>query len=119
MDCVFPVSGDSMEPEFHDGDLVMVQQLRECSELEVGEIGAFTCGNDAYIKVYSKGGLRSLNKKYKMIRFSEDDQVMVIGRVLGVLPPDAIASYEDVKRYEKAERRISEREAEDAEDGAE
>ena len=112
MDCVFPVSGDSMEPEFHDGDLVMVQQLRECSELEVGEIGAFTCGNDAYIKVYTKAGLRSLNKKYKMIRFSEDDQVMIIGRVLGVLPTDAIASYEDVKRYEKAEQRIKEREEE-------
>ena len=116
MDCVFPVSGDSMEPEFHDGDLVMVQQLRECSELEVGEIGAFTCGNDAYIKVYSKGGLRSLNKKYKMIRFSEDDQVMVIGRVLGVLDPAAIVSYEDMQRYEIAQKRIEERDAEESED---
>ena len=110
MDCIFSISGDSMEPEFHDGDMVMVQRLHDSSELNIGEIGAFACGNDAYIKVYSKAGLRSLNKKYKMIRFHEDDQVMLIGRVLGILNPNAIVSFEDMVRYEKAEKRIKERE---------
>ena len=113
MDCVFPVSGDSMEPEFHNGDLVMVQRLHDNSELEPGEIGAFICGNETYIKVYSKAGLRSLNKKYKMMRFNAEEQVYVIGRVLGVLDPAAIVSFEDMQRYERAKKRIEEREAEE------
>lgn len=113
MDCIFPVSGDSMEPDFHDGDRVMVQRLHDRSELEVGEIGAFIFGNETYIKQYSKAGLRSLNKKYKMMRFHEDESVYIIGRVLGVLSPDAVVSYEDIMRYEKAKKRIEEREAEE------
>lgn len=106
MDCIFPVSGDSMEPDFHDGDKVMVQRLHDRSELEVGEIGAFIFGNETYIKQYSKAGLRSLNKKYKMMRFHEDESVCIIGRVLGVLRPDAVVSYEDMVRYERAKKRI-------------
>ena len=113
MDCVFPVSGDSMEPDFHDGDLVMVHRLSDGSGLEQGEIGAFIFGNETYIKQYSKAGLRSLNKKYKMMRFNEDERVFIIGRVLGVLPPEAIVEYEDICRYEKAKKRIEEREEEE------
>ena len=106
MDCVFPVSGDSMEPDFHDGDLVMVQRLSERSCLYYGEIGAFSVGNETYIKQYSKRGLVSLNKRYKLMRFTEEEKVYLIGRVLGVLDPDAIVSYEDMQRYERAKNRL-------------
>ena len=106
MDCIFPVSGDSMEPEFHDGDLVMVQRMKNGSDLDPGEIGAFIVGNETYIKQYRKAGLRSLNPKYKMMRFSEDEQVFVIGRVLGVLDPEAVVSYEESIRYEKVKARL-------------
>ena len=116
MDCIFPVSGDSMEPDFHDGDRVMVQRITDGSGLEPGEIGAFIFGNETYIKQYSKAGLRSLNKKYKMMRFNDDESVYIIGRVLGVLDPAAIVSYEDMVRYEKAKKRIEEREAEESEE---
>ena len=113
MDCLFPVSGDSMEPDFHDGDLVMVQRLEERSELYFGEIGAFSIRNETYIKQYSKRGLVSLNKRYKLMRFNEDDNVFLIGRVLGVLDPDAIASFEDVQRYERVKQRIEEEETDE------
>lgn len=47
MDCVFSVSGDSMEPDFHNGDLVMVQRLSDRSDLYYGEIGAFSVRNES------------------------------------------------------------------------
>lgn len=106
MDCVFPVSGDSMEPDFHNGDLVMVQRLSDRSDLYYGEIGAFSVRNETYIKQYGKRGLVSLNKKYKLMRFQEDESVYLIGRVLGVLDPDAIVSYEDMQRYERIKKRM-------------
>ena len=85
MDCVFPVNGDSMEPDFHSGDLVMVQRLAESSDMEYGEIGAFSFHNETYIKKFTKRGLVSLNKKYKIMHFSANDDVYLIGRVLGVV----------------------------------
>ena len=106
MDCVFPVNGDSMEPDFHSGDLVMVQRLSESSELSYGEIGAFSFHNETYIKKFTKKGLVSLNKKYKLMHFGADDDVYLIGRVLGVLDPDAVVSYEDMVRYERVKKRL-------------
>ena len=48
-DCVFYVNGDSMEPEYHDGDMVLVERFPNCPELQFGEIGAFICGNNSLI----------------------------------------------------------------------
>lgn len=95
-----------MEPDFHNGDLVMVQRLSDRSDLYYGEIGAFSVRNETYIKQYSKRGLISLNKKYKLMRFTEDESVYLIGRVLGVLDPNAIVSYEDMQRYERVKKRL-------------
>ena len=101
-DLVFPVSGNSMEPEYHDGDLVLVQRYPGCPELQYGEIGAFIIGNSTYIKVYEKDGLHSLNKRYKTMKFSADDSVFLIGRVLGILNPDAdIAQQKDIQAYQR------------------
>lgn len=108
-DCIFTVSGDSMEPDFHSGDKVMVQRLTDGSGLEFGEIGAFIFGNETYIKEYRKNGLHSLNPKYKLMRFNNEDSVYIIGRVLGVLSPEAIVSFEDALRYERAKERIEEK----------
>ena len=100
-DLVFPVSGNSMEPEYHDGDLVLVQRYPGSPELQYGEIGAFITGNSTYIKVYEKDGLHSLNKRYKTMKFSEDDSVYLIGRVLGILDPNDIATSEDIIEYQR------------------
>ncbi|MBQ1537580.1 MAG: helix-turn-helix domain-containing protein [Ruminococcus sp.] len=98
-DCVFSVNGDSMEPEFSDGDMVLVQRFPDCAELSEGEIGAFIVGNETYVKEYRRDGLHSLNAKYKPMKFGDEERVFFIGRVVGVLDPDDIASDDDVKRY--------------------
>ena len=98
-DLVFPVNGDSMEPEYHDGDLVLVEKYPGCPELQYGEVGAFMVGNSTYIKIYEKEGLVSFNEKYDTMTFTEYDNVTLIGRVLGVLDPESIASNKDRERY--------------------
>lgn len=98
-DCVFTVNGDSMEPEYYNGDMVLVQRTPDAPDLEYGEIGAFIIGNETYIKVYEEDGLHSLNPAYKPIHFCDEDKVYLIGRVIGRLSEDEIATQEDVDRY--------------------
>lgn len=98
-DCVFTVNGDSMEPQFHNGDMVLVQRTPDAPDLEYGEVGAFIIGNETYIKVYEEDGLHSLNPAYKPIHFCEEDKVYLIGRVVGRITEDEIATEDDVERY--------------------
>lgn len=81
-DYVVTVTGDSMEPEFHDGDHVLV---RSQETVDVGEIGIFVINGDAYIKKLGKGKLISLNEKYKPIPLRNDDSIHCCGKVLGVV----------------------------------
>ncbi|MBO5000918.1 MAG: helix-turn-helix domain-containing protein, partial [Bacteroidaceae bacterium] len=46
-DYVIPISGDSMEPTYHDGDKVFVEK---CDSVEIGEIGIFIVNGEAFIK---------------------------------------------------------------------
>ena len=45
------VSGNSMEPTYHDGQIVWV---RECESLSPGEVGVFIYDGEGYIKVYDE-----------------------------------------------------------------
>lgn len=45
------VSGDSMEPVYHDGQVVWVQK---CDTLAVGQVGIFTYDGAGYLKVYNE-----------------------------------------------------------------
>lgn len=77
------VSGDSMEPLFHDHDMVFVHRQEE---LEDGEIGIFSLNDMAYIKKWkdSKDGtfLISLNPKYQPIPVHpEQDSFCIFGKV--------------------------------------
>ena len=94
-DCVFSVSGDSMEPAYHNGDLVLVERIPEAPDLVEGETGAFIVGNETYIKNYGTDGLHSLNPKYPVMHFQDEDAVYLIGRVLGLLAPEDIADKGD------------------------
>ena len=59
------ISGDSMEPEFHDGDIVLCRKKRP----EIGEIAVMMVDDFIYVKQYIEGingfYLRSLNRKRK------------------------------------------------------
>jgi len=98
-DCVFTVNGDSMEPRFRDGDMVLVSRIPDAPSLQKGEVGAFIVGNETYIKVYGNDCLESLNPAYRPLHFHETESVYLIGRVMGILDPAQIASPEDVDRY--------------------
>ena len=98
-DCVFTVNGDSMEPDYPDGCLVLVRRISDSGELTPGDIGAFMIDNETYIKEYQEDGLHSLNPKYDIMHFSDEESVYLIGRVIGVLDPENIATEADVKRY--------------------
>jgi phage repressor protein C with HTH and peptisase S24 domain len=99
-DCVFKVNGDSMEPEYHNGDFVLIERIPDAPELKHGEIGAFAIGNELYIKEYQADGLHSLNAKYPVMTFDDDTKVYLIGRVLCVVDQKDIATDEDVRLYE-------------------
>ena len=98
-DYVFRVNGDSMEPDYRNGDLVLVERVPAGLTLREGEIGAFIVGNEMYIKEYRPDGLHSLNKKYDVLKFDADQAVYLIGRVLTVLEPEAIASQSDIEKF--------------------
>ena len=98
-DCVFTVNGDSMEPDYPDGCMVLVKRISDFGELTPEDIGAFMIDNETCIKEYREDGLHSLNPKYDVMRFSDEESVYLIGRVIGVLDPENIATEADVKRY--------------------
>lgn len=89
---IITVSGDSMFPTFRNGDRVFVQHT---SELGTGEIGIFVVAGEGYVKEYRQDGLRSHNPKYSTIHPSEDDNVRCVGRVLGIVDPDQLATPEE------------------------
>jgi hypothetical protein len=99
-DCVFKVNGDSMEPEYHSGDYVLIERIPDAPELKHGEIGAFAIGNELYIKEFQEDGLHSLNTKYPVMTFDDDTKVYLIGRVLSVVDQKDIATSEDVRLYQ-------------------
>ncbi len=88
------VSGDSMEPKFHDGDQVLV---RHCAAIRPGEIGIFTNGDSGYIKVYQHDGLHSLNPAYPTMFFNEGDEVRCVGKVLGIAGSELFARRNEIR----------------------
>ncbi len=95
-DEIIRVSGDSMEPTYHDGDQVLIQHVNSLKE---GEVGIFISGGSGYIKEYRRDGLYSHNRKYRPIRFSENESVRCVGRVLGCLRKEQRATAEDIALY--------------------
>jgi len=94
------ISGDSMEPVYHDGQIIWVQQ---CERVPVGQVGIFIYDGQGYIKVYdeqepseedredftdSYGSVHmqpvmiSFNQKYEPKVISAHAGFQVVGRVL-------------------------------------
>lgn len=74
------VNGDSMEPRFVDSQIVFIKQQQT---LNIGEIGIFELGGDAFIKKLGQGELISLNERYKPIKIREYDSFHIFGKVVG------------------------------------
>ena len=77
------VAGDSMEPQFHDGQVIWVRQQRS---LMTGEIGIFLYDGSAYLKQLvaheESLALHSLNPKYTDIVISPELPLRVLGKVM-------------------------------------
>jgi SOS-response transcriptional repressor LexA len=52
-----------------------------------------------YIKEYSKEGLVSHNPAYPLMRFSGDEEVRCIGKVIGVMDGSQIADEADIELF--------------------
>ena len=79
-DFAVTVEGESMSPNFHDGDIVLVKQQ---NNIDIGQIGIFTIDGDGYIKEYGEDCLISHNPKYPYIYPEEYQEVKCYGLVLG------------------------------------
>ena len=98
-DEIIRVSGHSMEPTFQDGDLVL---LRRTNELRPGDLGVFLVDQEGYIKEYQKDGLHSHNPAYPVMTFHENQNVRVVGQVLGKVRPEQFPTPRQLRLLEEA-----------------
>ena len=82
-DCVMQISGDSMEPFYHDGDYVLVQKT---NSIDDGEIGIFC---------YREGFIIKIQKEHKVVSANPDrpfvgrfEEMQLVGKVLGTASQD-------------------------------
>lgn len=79
-DFALTICGDSMEPIYHDGDVVLVRKM---PSVEIGEIGIFYVDGGGYIKKYGGDRLISLNSAYDDILLNENTEIRCFGKVIG------------------------------------
>ncbi|WP_158591429.1 XRE family transcriptional regulator [Roseburia sp. 1XD42-69] len=80
VDYAIGVNGNSMEPMYHDGDILLVE-MRD--EIEVGEIGIFLVDGNSFVKKLGKEELISLNPKAINVALTEESKCM--GKVIDKL----------------------------------
>lgn len=83
------VNGNSMEPLYYDGDILLVEPT---VDIKVGEIGIFIINGEAYVKKLGASELISLNKEYDNIPLTEYSSCM--GRVA-----DKLSQIDDELRF--------------------
>lgn len=81
-DFAITIKGNSMEPVYQDGDVVLVKQQ---DTVDIGEIGIFLVEGSGYIKKFGGDRLISLNAEYDDILFKEHDpdSIRCFGKVIG------------------------------------
>ncbi len=83
-DMAITIKGDSMQPKYNDGNIILVHK-QLC--LENGQIGIFRLNNEGYIKKYhidenNRITLISINTEYPPISVNERDDFAIEGIVL-------------------------------------
>lgn len=81
VDYAIGVNGNSMEPLYHDGDMLLVEMTED---IEIGDIGIFRVDNESYVKKLGETELISLNPDARNIPLNESAGCM--GKVIGKLP---------------------------------
>ena len=81
-DYALRISGNSMEPRYHDGDVLLIQN---CDSVEVGEMGIFILDGSGYFKIFGGDRLISINSQYSDILLKDFEEILCTGRVVGKL----------------------------------
>lgn len=81
-DYALRISGNSMEPKYHDGDILLVQSAES---VEIGELGIFLLDGSGFFKQFGGDRLISLNSEYGPILLKDFSDVQCRGRVIGRL----------------------------------
>lgn len=81
-DYALRISGNSMEPKYHNGDVLLVQTT---DSVEIGEAGIFLLDGCGFFKIYGGDCLLSLNPDYGPILLKDFADVQCRGRVIGRL----------------------------------
>jgi len=79
-DYALTIQGDSMEPIYYDGDIVLVKKQ---DAIEIGQVGIFVLDGSGFIKKYNGDRLISLNEKYDDILLEDYSDCHCDGRVIG------------------------------------
>jgi phage repressor protein C with HTH and peptisase S24 domain len=84
-DDIVQVVGDSMMPEYHNGDLLFI---RYSGRVSFDQIGIFKYNGENFFKKLRRNAdgsiyLESLNPQYSDIAVSEDDELKALGQVVG------------------------------------
>lgn len=79
-DFAIPISGDSMEPYYSSGDIVLIES---CPNVPMGKVGIFVLDGEVYIKEYGGDRLISYHEKYPPIMLKAFESAICLGRVLG------------------------------------
>ncbi|MBD5130569.1 MAG: helix-turn-helix domain-containing protein [Ruminococcaceae bacterium] len=79
-DYALTIQGDSMEPIYYNGDIVLVKKQ---DSVEIGQVGIFVLDGSGFIKKYSGDRLISLNEKYDDILLEDYSDCHCNGRVIG------------------------------------
>lgn len=98
-DAMIRIDGRSMEPVYHSGDLVYVEYTQD---VHPNDVVICSTADGAVIKCVSEDRqLFSLNPDYPYGMKSEDDNVRVIGKVLGIVQEDDLPVEEDCNLLEE------------------
>lgn len=81
-DFALRIKGNSMEPKYRDGDVLLVE---ETDAVEYGELGIFILDGDGYFKKFGGDRLISLNPDYEPILLKNFEDIVCCGRVVGKL----------------------------------
>ncbi len=79
-DYALRISGNSMEPRYHDRDLLLIERT---DRVEEGEVGIFILDGEGYVKVWGGDRLISLNPAYAPIPIGASSTFACCGRVVG------------------------------------